>query len=100
IFGDKAGWIHMISADDGKLISELRIGENINSTPAILDGQIYVGAFMGKLFRLDLKPKPAEPEKAESKAPAPAPRKRRPIKRKKPLVTPSPTAKPQTSPSA
>ena len=34
------------------LISELKIGDNINSTPAILDGRIYIGAFNGKLYCL------------------------------------------------
>jgi hypothetical protein len=52
VFGDKAGWMHMLSADDGKLIWELKIGDNINSTPAILDGRIYIGAFNGKLYCL------------------------------------------------
>jgi len=31
--GDKAGWIYSLSADDGKRISELKIGDNINATP-------------------------------------------------------------------
>ena len=52
IFGDKAGWIHAISADDGAAISELKIGDNINATPAILGGRIYIGAFNGKLYCL------------------------------------------------
>jgi hypothetical protein len=39
----------MLRADDGKLISDLRIGENINSTPAISEGRIYLGAFNGDL---------------------------------------------------
>jgi outer membrane protein assembly factor BamB len=54
VFGDKAGWIHLLSATDGSQISELRIGENINSTPAVLDGRIYIGAFNGKLYCLDI----------------------------------------------
>jgi outer membrane protein assembly factor BamB len=33
----------------------LKIGENVNSTPAILDGRIYIGAFNGKLFCLGSK---------------------------------------------
>ena len=41
-----------ISADDGESISELKIGDNINATPAILDGRIYIGAFNGKLYCL------------------------------------------------
>ena len=57
VFGDKAGWINMLDADDGKLISDLKIGDNINSTPAILDGRIYIGAFNGKLYCLGMEPK-------------------------------------------
>jgi hypothetical protein len=52
VFGDKAGWLHTISADDGKEISTLKIGDNINATPAILGGRIYIGAFNGKLYCL------------------------------------------------
>ena len=52
VFGDKAGWIHSVSADDGQKISELKIGDNINATPAILNGRIYIGAFNGKLYCL------------------------------------------------
>jgi len=66
VFGDKAGWVTVVSAVDGKLISEIKIGDNINSTPAVLDGQIYIGAFNGKLYRLELAPKAEEAEKAES----------------------------------
>jgi PQQ-like domain len=42
----------MLSADDGKLISDIRIGENINSTPAVSEGRIYIGAFNGDLHSL------------------------------------------------
>ena len=52
IFGDKAGWIHSVSAGDGQKFSELKIGDNINATPAILNGRIYIGAFNGKLYCL------------------------------------------------
>jgi outer membrane protein assembly factor BamB len=52
VFGDKAGWIHAISAANGQPISELKIGDNINATPAILGGRIYIGAFNGKLYCL------------------------------------------------
>jgi outer membrane protein assembly factor BamB len=57
VFGDKAGWINVIDAADGKLITDLKIGDNVNSTPAILDGRIYVGAFNGQLYCLDMEPK-------------------------------------------
>ena len=43
----------MLSAADGKLISELKIGDNIDATPAILGGRIYVGAFNGKFSCLN-----------------------------------------------
>ncbi|HEX7297044.1 MAG TPA: PQQ-binding-like beta-propeller repeat protein, partial [Pyrinomonadaceae bacterium] len=52
VFGDKAGWIYMLAAEDGSLISELKIGDNVNSTPAILSGRIYIGAFNGSLYCL------------------------------------------------
>jgi outer membrane protein assembly factor BamB len=52
IFGDKAGWIHSVAAEDGSPISELKIGDNINATPAVLGGRIYIGAFNGKLYCL------------------------------------------------
>jgi len=52
VFGDKAGWIHIVSADDGRSISELKIGDNINATPAVLNGHIYIGAFNGNLYCL------------------------------------------------
>ena len=32
VFGDKMGWIYMLSAKDGKRLAELKIGENINAT--------------------------------------------------------------------
>jgi len=30
----------------------LKIGDNVNSTPAILGGRIYIGAFNGNLYCL------------------------------------------------
>ena len=36
VFGDKAGWIYMLSVEDGKRLGELKIGDNLNSTPAVL----------------------------------------------------------------
>jgi len=63
----------MLSAEDGKLISELKIGDNVNSTPAVLDGRIYIGAFNGKLYCLELDPTlPAPP------SPPAAPQRRKP----------------------
>jgi outer membrane protein assembly factor BamB len=53
VFGDKAGWMHVVSASDGKQISTLKIGDNINATSAILNGRIFIGAFNGKLFCLE-----------------------------------------------
>jgi len=41
-----------MSADDGHLIGELKIGDNVNATPAVLAGRIYIGAFNGKLYCL------------------------------------------------
>ena len=55
VFGDKAGWIYMLSAKDGKRLGELKIGDNINSTPAIIGGRIYIGAFNGKLYCVSTK---------------------------------------------
>jgi outer membrane protein assembly factor BamB len=52
IFGDKAGWVYALSAEDGKLISEIQVGENIDATPAVMNGRIYVGAFNGKFYCL------------------------------------------------
>jgi outer membrane protein assembly factor BamB len=52
VFGDKAGWLYILSAEDGQRVWELKIGDNINATPAILDGRIYIGAFNGKLYCL------------------------------------------------
>ena len=52
IFGDKSGYVYMLSAEDGKLISEIKIGDNVDATPAVLDGRIYVGAFNGKIYCL------------------------------------------------
>jgi outer membrane protein assembly factor BamB len=66
VFGDKAGWMHLVSADDGKLISELKIGDNINSTPAVMDGRIYIGAFNGSLYCLEI-------EEASKDTPSPSP---------------------------
>jgi outer membrane protein assembly factor BamB len=43
VFGDKVGWLYLLSADDGSLIQDLKLGENFNATPAILNGRIYVG---------------------------------------------------------
>ena len=47
--------MYMLSAEDGNLIWELKIGDNVNSTPAVLDGRIYIGAFNGKLYCLGKK---------------------------------------------
>jgi outer membrane protein assembly factor BamB len=52
VFGDKLGWFYQIS-EDGKLISDIQIGYNVNSTPAVWDGKIYIGAFMGELHCLE-----------------------------------------------
>ena len=52
VFGDKSGWMYMLSAKDGERLWELKIGDNINSTPVVLNGRIYIGAFNGKLFAL------------------------------------------------
>jgi outer membrane protein assembly factor BamB len=52
VFGDKAGWLYMLSADDGATMAELKIGDNVNATPAVLDGRIYIGAFNGNLYCL------------------------------------------------
>jgi len=78
VFGDKAGWLNMISAEDGKLISEIKIGDNVNSTPAIVDGQIYIGAFNGKLYRLDMVPK-----KPKVEVEKPIPPTRKPVRKHK-----------------
>ena len=52
VFGDKAGWLYMLSLEDGRRLWELKIGDNVNATPAILGGRIYIGAFNGKLYCL------------------------------------------------
>jgi outer membrane protein assembly factor BamB len=39
----------MISAEDGHSIWELKIGDNVNATPAVVGGRIYIGAFNGEL---------------------------------------------------
>jgi eukaryotic-like serine/threonine-protein kinase len=52
VFGDKAGWLHSVDAANGQQISEIKIGDNINATPAVLNGRIYIGAFNGKLYCL------------------------------------------------
>ena len=46
----------MLSAQDGTSLGELKIGDNINSTPAVVGGRIYIGAFNGKLHCLEAKP--------------------------------------------
>jgi len=50
VFGDKSGYVYILSADNGELVTELKIGDNVDATPAVLDGRIYVGAFNGKFF--------------------------------------------------
>ena len=52
VFGDKAGYVHVLAAEDGKQISEIKIGENVDATPVVLDGRIYIGAFNGKFYCL------------------------------------------------
>ena len=42
----------MLSAEDGSPIWDLKIGDNVNATPAILNGRIYIGAFNGNLYCL------------------------------------------------
>jgi outer membrane protein assembly factor BamB len=55
VFGDKSGWIYMLAVADGKRLGELKIGENLNSTPAVFGGRIYIGAFNGNLYCLGTK---------------------------------------------
>jgi outer membrane protein assembly factor BamB len=58
--------MYMLSPKDGQRLWELQIGENINATPAVLDGRIYIGAFNGKLFALGPKGgegRPAVPQR-------------------------------------
>lgn len=52
IVPDKAGWISILDAKDGRILSEIKIGDSVNSTPAVLNGRIYIGAFMGQLYCL------------------------------------------------
>jgi outer membrane protein assembly factor BamB len=52
VFGDKSGYVYELDADNGNLIAELKIGDNVDATPAVLDGRIYVGAFNGKIYCL------------------------------------------------
>jgi outer membrane protein assembly factor BamB len=65
VFGDKSGYLYILSADNGDLITELKIGDNVDATPAVLDGRIYVGAFNGKFYCL------GEDEGAGKAAPSP-----------------------------
>ena len=65
VFGDKSGYLYILSADNGDLITELKIGDNVDATPAVLDGRIYVGAFNGKFYCL------GEDEGAGQAAPSP-----------------------------
>jgi eukaryotic-like serine/threonine-protein kinase len=44
--------MYMLSTATGERLWEMKIGENVNATPAVLDGRIYVGAFNGKLYCL------------------------------------------------
>ena len=41
VFGDKSGYVYILSADKGDLISELKIGDNVDATPAVLNGKFY-----------------------------------------------------------
>jgi outer membrane protein assembly factor BamB len=52
VFGDKLGWFYQID-QNGQLVSDIKIGENVNSTPAVWGGKIYIGAFMGNLYCLE-----------------------------------------------
>jgi hypothetical protein len=59
------------------LISELKIGDNVDATPAVLDGRIYVGAFNGKFYCLgedEAANKPnGSPQPPVAQSPAPKP---------------------------
>lgn len=52
IVGDKAGWVNILDPKDGRILSEIKIGDSVNATPAVLNGRIYIGAFMGQLYCL------------------------------------------------
>jgi outer membrane protein assembly factor BamB len=52
IVPDKAGWVSVLDPKDGRILSEIKIGDSVNATPAVLDGRIYIGAFMGELYCL------------------------------------------------
>ena len=67
VFGDKSGYLYMLSADNGDLITEIKIGDNVDATPAVLDGKIYVGAFNGKFYCL------GEDEKSSAVSQSPSP---------------------------
>ncbi|MEO6393635.1 MAG: PQQ-binding-like beta-propeller repeat protein [Pyrinomonadaceae bacterium] len=52
IVGDKAGWVNILDPKDGRILTEIKIGDSVNATPAVLNGRIYIGAFMGQLYCL------------------------------------------------
>jgi hypothetical protein len=58
--------MHLVNADDGKLITQLKIGDNINSTPAVLDGRIYVALSMASCIASN----PIRPATGRSPSPA------------------------------
>ena len=55
VFGDKAGYLAILSIEDGKLIQEIKLGDNINSTPVVLDGRIYLGSTNAHFYCLGAK---------------------------------------------
>ena len=77
VFGDKAGWIHMVDAENGQQVSEIKIGDkDVNSTPAVMDGRIYIGAFNGKLYCLGSSNRPPQVDNKQQKL-APEGRRRK-----------------------
>jgi len=70
IFGDKSGYVYELDADNGNLITELKIGDNVDATPAVLDGKIYVGAFNGKIYCLGEEPAVSSETGAPPQSPA------------------------------
>jgi len=41
VFGDKAGWIYMLSVADASVISELKIGDKRQFTPQFLESHLH-----------------------------------------------------------
>jgi outer membrane protein assembly factor BamB len=58
VVGDYKGYLHWLSAEDGKIVGRTRLGTAITTQPVVSDGLLYVMDVAGRLRAYDNRPFP------------------------------------------